>query len=99
MQTMVAILGCSTGLSLSVSLAIALPWFVTSVVLDRINRCTHVAVSQGVPLSSFWLGTFITNYLQLLVIALAIPLLTVIFNMYFYSDMQQLLPILVAALL
>lgn len=98
-KTIVAILGCSSGMSLSVSLAIALPWFVTSVVLDRVSRCTHVAVSQGVPLSAFWLGTFITNYLQLLVIALAIPVLQVVFNTYFYSDTQQLIPIFVAALL
>lgn len=98
-EKVVAMVACTSGMMLSVSLAIALPWFVTSVVLDRVSRCTHVIVSQGVPLSAFWLGTFITNYIQLLLVSLAFPLFILVFQTPFYSDREQFVPILIAAFL
>merc|ERR1719428_116652 len=96
---MVAILACSSGISLSVSLAIPLPWFTTSIVMDRVSRCTHVIVSQGVPLSAYWLGTFLANYLQLLIVAMVIPGILMYHQTPFYSETAQLIPILMAALM
>lgn len=90
--------GSNSGMALSICLAIALPYFTTTLVVDRTQRCTYVATSQGLPLSAYWVGTFVNNYLHFLVLAILVPLSLVVFSAPYYSDAEPMLKVIVAAL-
>jgi len=93
-----ALSGASGGMWMSICLAIALPYFATAMVLDRVQRCTYVATSQGMPLSAYWAGTFLNNYVHFLVLALAVPVCLVVFKAPFFSEAAQMVQLVPAAL-
>eukprot|EP00928_Gymnodinium_smaydae_P040804 TRINITY_DN27638_c0_g2_i1.p1 TRINITY_DN27638_c0_g2~~TRINITY_DN27638_c0_g2_i1.p1 ORF type:complete len:1401 (-),score=218.94 TRINITY_DN27638_c0_g2_i1:188-3760(-) len=78
--------GAGAGLWMTISLAIALPHFATSLVQDKVQRCTYVSTSQGLPLSSYWVGTFSMNYMHFLFLSSMVPLCLIVFNAPFYSS-------------
>jgi ABC-type multidrug transport system ATPase subunit len=83
---------------LSICLAIALPYFATTLVVDRSQRCTYVATSQGLPLSAYWVGTFMNNYIHFLIMALLIPACLLVFNAPYYGEPEQMIKIVTASL-
>jgi hypothetical protein len=91
--------GAQAGLWLSVCLAIALPYYATTLVVDRVQRCTYVATSQGLPLTAYWAGTLVNNYLQNFILCMVVPIVLVVFNAPFFSEAAQIAKILPAALL
>jgi len=75
-----------------------LPWFTTVLVNDRVHRCFHVARSQGVPFSAFYMGTFLANHAHMLLLSLSVPIMEVYFQMPFFSETRQLWAMVLAAL-
>jgi len=94
----IGISGASAGLWMSISLSIALPYFATALVLDRVQRCTYVATSQGLRTSAYWVGTFMNNYLHFLFLALLIPVCVLVFQAPFYSNADTVFKYLPASL-
>jgi len=90
--------GAGVGMTLSICLAIALPYFGTTMVVDRTQRCTYVATSQGLPLSAYWVGTFAQNYIHLLILAVLVPLCFLIFDAPFYGEAAQMTKIFVSSI-
>jgi len=97
-QLALGISGAGAGLWMSISLGIALPYFATSLVLDRVQRCLYVATSQGLRLSAYWVGTFLSNYLHFLVLSFMVPACLIVFDAPYYSEVDTILQYLPAAL-
>ncbi|CAK0827137.1 unnamed protein product [Prorocentrum cordatum] len=90
--------GAGIGMTMTVCLAIALPYFATVLVVDRSNRCTYTATSQGLPWSAFWAGTLLSNYLHFLLLALVTPVGLAAFQAPFYGEPERLGQVLPAVL-
>jgi len=97
-MTSMAMSGSVTGMFLSVCLGIAVPQFATTMVVDRTQRCTYVATSQGLPLSAYWVGTFLNNYIHLLVLAALTPLVFFYYEAPFYGETKQMTKIIAASI-
>eukprot|EP00927_Polykrikos_kofoidii_P025833 TRINITY_DN23148_c0_g1_i1.p1 TRINITY_DN23148_c0_g1~~TRINITY_DN23148_c0_g1_i1.p1 ORF type:complete len:1388 (-),score=146.43 TRINITY_DN23148_c0_g1_i1:138-4301(-) len=94
-----ALPGLAAGLPLSICFAIAMPYFATTLVADRIQRCTYVATSQGLPLSAYWAGTFANNYLQNLILCVLVLLTFTFFDIPYFGEFDQIMKMLPATLL
>merc|ERR1719343_254892 len=90
--------GSTLGITLTVSLAIALPYFATMLVVDRVHRCTYTATSQGLPWSAYWVGTLLSNYIHFFLLALVVPVCLAAFQVPFYGESEQLVEIVPAVL-
>lgn len=92
------IAGAGAGLWMSICLGIALPYFATTLVGDRVQRCLYVATSQGLRLSAFWTGTFAANMLHFMLLSFMVPACLIVFQAPYYSEFSVFLQYFPAAL-
>lgn len=52
--------------------------FTMNLIQDRATKCKHVAISQGLPVRSYWLGNFVVHYLLALPTSVVLLIMIVV---------------------
>mmetsp|Transcript_40510 Transcript_40510/g.107011 ORF Transcript_40510/g.107011 Transcript_40510/m.107011 type:complete len:1425 (-) Transcript_40510:131-4405(-) len=88
----------SGGLFPGMAVGVAVTSCVVTLVRERLSKAKHVMLSQGLPVSAYWSGTLLQNYVQVLVVSLAVPVISLATNQSYITDSRALLTFVAAIL-
>jgi len=74
------------GLFPGIAVSVAITSCVATLVRERTTKAKHVMLSQGLPPSAYWFGTLLQNYLQLLMVSVAVPVVSLATNQTYITD-------------